>query len=1443
MNLAAGIVWDPREPLPPELRERIDLVAPEDAEDYRPSQGRPRRHDCGVKHSRRLPTSPGDVIIRESKRNILPPLSISIQAKVVQDTAQVTITQLFWNDSDYVIPKCSYILPLPAGCTVTEFTCRIGRARVVKAKVKPKEEARNAFDHAVRKNRSAGLLEQATPEVFTTNLGNIPTRTKLRAEISFVTLLKHGFENRCSTTTLTIPTCIASRYGSPPSELQRAIPTAIPQTLAIEVEVNCAEMVRKISSDSHRITIESRGGVLEVDNWNAFAAAGGENEVQTALVKLEDGSTFLNRDFVLDMVTEPPNGEELPQAWLEIHPSLQNHKALMLTVPPKFFLKNQPVHIDGEIVFVADRSNSMDDKIASLRSAMLFFLQSIPQRRKFNIWCFGTLYTCLWPNSRESVRQETLDTALQFVERQFHANMGGTELLPALKAVVGARDTSCTTDIIVLTDGQVWRLDETISYVQQIKMRTEGAVRVFALGIGDAVSHELVEGIAKAGGGYAEVIPSASQGGWEDRLVAMLAAAVVGHIHPLRIELDGKTEEAADHERVNEDMYQLQRPHVLKSPMDTSLLSPFVRNRVYMLFDPQGHQIPLEHIKIITNTVNGQEKVTNVPVKLTQSASASIHKLGARAILGDLERGNSWIQSDPNGPPRHSAEEMELIRSEGESLGCKLALVSKWTSFYAVDEPYEPDGHGQDAFMDVTDGLFQRPEEGLDLLRSRGRPGQPVGGPFQGVLQAGQNIDIYPDGEDDTPDPGYAALHYNFIGDDSDSDSDSEDGGGRSLPGGIQANLEAVGQAQPGQYRRQARGRHNKPNTRVAQHAQYREAGVVVHAAELIRCSPLSQGHSKVQFEDSEDSDSESEDEGGRSLPGGSQANLEGAGQAQPAQLDRVNPGSSRTEYRDQARGSQNEPHTGVAQHFSRLRATAMSSSPFLSSTIPQNPFIQSTSPSNTANSPHPNHLSAINAPSNNLSTASALIPNQTSAPKSEEEQHGERTVKRIIQFQQFDGSFDFGPSKTSLKNILGDEFLSVISAIANEIPESSAQAETTAILIAIMTLFELRLEFCQVLWSMIVSKGKTWINAHFSKSDLSDLTKIEIYDFARNRMQSYQLPRPAAISPAQLQPVPLPQLGSVRLPDPPPISMLSTVMTPPPPTNAPQAASKRVDGKVLQMLLDRGAEVYAQDEDYRYAVRGSFDFLWCFKGDTLAEKLEFHNRWFEMVERYSTRHPTRRLTSKFNTDRAMAFAGVAYFVEQNTELKYAAGLWKEVLPFNLLWSAIFTNSRRTVRSVPTWSWVSVDGIISDALVLPRHSRYNISAIQRGGKFRNRRRVIRPLIIEETLLEQKAVNGQVQNATLSLRGNLNIVPARYVNCNFDTHIHHPIDKLYCLPILLVGNPPGHPKITQVHGILLQKKPDVENRFERVGHFFTSEKYVIKRVSASDYEPKSVIYIV
>jgi hypothetical protein len=182
---SAGIVWDPNEPLPEELQEGLfrpggesqpilnELQFPRVHEPFRGHQVAATLPIKGTKKN--LPR----FTVQEQGRNVLPPLSVTVDASIVQDTARVTVTQLFWNDSGIPIKKAAFTFPLATGCTVTDFSCRIGTNKIIKGAVKPKEEARDAFrDHIRQHETAAGLLEQDTPEIFTTTLGNVPEKTR-----------------------------------------------------------------------------------------------------------------------------------------------------------------------------------------------------------------------------------------------------------------------------------------------------------------------------------------------------------------------------------------------------------------------------------------------------------------------------------------------------------------------------------------------------------------------------------------------------------------------------------------------------------------------------------------------------------------------------------------------------------------------------------------------------------------------------------------------------------------------------------------------------------------------------------------------------------------------------------------------------------------------------------------------------------------------------------------------------------------------------------------------------------------------------------------------------------------------------------------------------------------------------------------------------------------
>jgi Mg-chelatase subunit ChlD len=523
--LVSGIHWARQEGIPPNLERHLRA-----AHGQTPSTNSP--------HPEALQQQVQESSETTQNPRSLAAVSVSVKALLIQDTARVSVTQLFVNNSGSRIPRASYTFPLPYSCTVIGFTCQVGRDRVLNGKVKPREEARASFEEATARDETAGLLDQHTTEVFTTTLGNIPRNARVKAEISFLSIIDYKFGDGHGLATFTLPTYIAPRYGNSPATLpQEESPLGNVRGLNVQIDILAAEEITTISSPSHIVSIEMGVGDRVWQTWRDFIESGGRENPRCAIVRLDDAVSNLDRDFIVTIQTLPQQGIEMPSACVEQHPSFNNHRAVMLTIPERFMERSPTEVHSAEIVFVADRSGSMSDKIDAVKSAMNFFLRGIPQRKHFNIWSFGSGYESLWRSSIP-YSESTLQEALAYVSRHFQADMGGTELLPVLNAVASRASNFQTTDIVVLTDGQVWDLHGTLEFVRRTRLMTEGRVRVFSLGIGDAVSHALVEGMAKAGGGYAEVISSVSQTGLESSVVTVLQAALTGHIGPIWLEID-----------------------------------------------------------------------------------------------------------------------------------------------------------------------------------------------------------------------------------------------------------------------------------------------------------------------------------------------------------------------------------------------------------------------------------------------------------------------------------------------------------------------------------------------------------------------------------------------------------------------------------------------------------------------------------------------------------------------------------------------------------------------------------------------------------------------------------------------------------------------------------------------------------------------------------------
>lgn len=619
-------------------------------------------------------SQPRKNVVSEFGRSVLTPLSVDVAVFVVHNTAKMTVTHVFYNESPQPIDKASYAFPIPSVCTLTGFSYRIGSRKVV-AVVEPAAQAREKFAKAVREKRTAALLEldKEDTEIVMAQLGNIPGETKITTEFELVLLLERRIvgsdDAEASVTTLTIPTTMASRYGGSVAEAYGK-PIGMKKGISINVEVVQSPELQDLALWSPTHNINSQSGTRNQKAQSIFdlpnSADATKNKAHSILkASLVDENRLLDKDFVLQIKSKPEAGGPKAQAWLGQHtdPDLPNQQALMIHIPPLALSsasRSKGGEVTGEIVFLLDQSNSMEDKIGALTKATRFFLQNIPSGWKFNIWRFGSTYTSLWPSTKKR-QEENFNEALRWLEEKCQGNMGGSEVIGALKAVL--KNTSCPTQVLLLTDGQVWHLEEALELIKNTRQESRRPIRFFCLGIGDMISSALVEGLADSGGGHSDVIyfqdPS-----WGEKLVAMLVSILAVHTKPIRVLLNGK----------------LVTEPALQSPGIISRLNVLQEDSIFLLVDSHRGQ-DIRSVDVFFATEDGEEMEISIPVHVLDKNDTTIHKFAARALLDDLELGRSSIYMQPKGP-----DQAQSIRERAEDIACRWKLLSKWTSFVMPDQ-------------------------------------------------------------------------------------------------------------------------------------------------------------------------------------------------------------------------------------------------------------------------------------------------------------------------------------------------------------------------------------------------------------------------------------------------------------------------------------------------------------------------------------------------------------------------------------------------------------------------------------------------------------------------------------------------------------------------------------------------------------------------------------
>ena len=445
-----------------------------------------------------------------------------VKANISGFIARVTVTQTFHNPYDEKI-EAVYVFPLPHTAAINDMTMTVGDRRIV-GLIKRRAEAQALYQEAIQQGKTASLLEQERPNIFTQSVGNIQPNDEVRIEISYVDVLDYDM----GTYEFHFPMVVGPRYipGTPiskvpdlPDELQgkvgeSEVPLDAPLEGADPSGTGIAPDTDRVP-DASRITppvlkpgyrtahdislaVSLNAGVpiqdIQIVNHKADVD---RVDASGATAVLSPADSIPNKDFVMKYAVV---GEK-PEMAVLAHSKGPEQGYFMLMIQPKLDaeLAEAPPR---EIVFLVDVSGSMrGEPTQKVKETMHHFLRRTKPKDTVQVITFSNRANKLFEKSVPAT-QANIEHALNFTEQM--RGGGGTEMLNAIKLVLNEPvDPERVRIVVMLTDGYIGNEAEIIA---EIDRRAGDQIRFSAIGIGTSPNRYLIDGVAKHGGGLADVI-------------------------------------------------------------------------------------------------------------------------------------------------------------------------------------------------------------------------------------------------------------------------------------------------------------------------------------------------------------------------------------------------------------------------------------------------------------------------------------------------------------------------------------------------------------------------------------------------------------------------------------------------------------------------------------------------------------------------------------------------------------------------------------------------------------------------------------------------------------------------------------------------------------------------------------------------------------------------
>lgn len=442
-----------------------------------------------------------------TERGCLPLEAMDVHGRIDGLLSHVSLAQTFVNTQTEPL-EATYIFPLPDRAAVTHFRMEVN-GRVIDGLLKERGQARQEYDQAIQAGHRAAITEEERPGTFTMRVGNLMPGEKATVRLSTVGPLSYSDGEA----TFRFPLVVAPRYipGTPlpgPSVGAGTAPdtNAVPDASRITPPVLLPGFPNPVRLS---LTVDvASGGLPLSDLRSSLHAVATAESASRWRVSLQPGER-LNRDFILRFSVAADAVKTSLVLKPDADAGVQDGTFLLTVVPPSAAALAQKPR---DVVLILDRSGSMEGwKMVAARRALARMVDTLTERDRLLVYAFDD-HIETPPALGDSLVPATDRNRFRAVE--FLAKIdsrGGTELAQPLERGVNqlqAGDAERDRILVLVTDGQVGNEDQIL---RNLGTRLHG-IRIFTLGVDQAVNEAFLRRLAQVGGGACELVES------EDRL-------------------------------------------------------------------------------------------------------------------------------------------------------------------------------------------------------------------------------------------------------------------------------------------------------------------------------------------------------------------------------------------------------------------------------------------------------------------------------------------------------------------------------------------------------------------------------------------------------------------------------------------------------------------------------------------------------------------------------------------------------------------------------------------------------------------------------------------------------------------------------------------------------------------------------------------------------------